>query len=89
MTADDVARLADQPDAALQPRARQNVVFEFGFFAGRLGRGRVAVLYEHGVELPSDVAGVAFIMLDTGGRWEIELLRDLRAAGFKHDLNKL
>jgi predicted nucleotide-binding protein len=55
MTADDVGgpkRRAGEDDAALvarlQPRARQNVVFELGYFAGHLGRARVAVLYEGG-----------------------------------------
>lgn len=90
-TGDDVGGLAATSDDVgpdLEPRARQNVIFEFGFFVGRLGRGRVAVLYEAGVELPSDTGGVAFIGL-SGEGWKFELLRDLRAAGFDHDLNKL
>jgi hypothetical protein len=35
--------------SSLQPRARQNVVFELGFFFGSLGRGRVCAVYEMGV----------------------------------------
>jgi predicted nucleotide-binding protein len=90
-TGDDVGGLAprsDDPDPDLQPRARQNVIFEYGFFVGRLGRGRVVVLYAAGVELPSNTGGVAFIGL-SGESWKFELLRELRAAGFDHDLNKL
>lgn len=48
-------------------RSRQNVVFELGFFFARLGKERVAVLLESGVEKPSDVAGLAYIEIDSGG----------------------
>ena len=40
LTPDDVGRL--QKDHEFKPRARQNVIFEFGFFIGKLGRNRVA-----------------------------------------------
>ena len=40
-------------------RARQNVIFELGFFVGKLGRKNVCALYEDGVEIPSDFQGVA------------------------------
>lgn len=42
-------------------RARQNDVLEMGFFFGRLGRERVCVVYESGVELPSDVGGILYV----------------------------
>ncbi len=42
---------------------RDNIVFEVGFFAGRLGRRRVACLVERGVEIPSDLLGVLYIPL--------------------------
>jgi len=96
LTADDVGGMAGQagiapdgPDGQLRPRARQNVVLELGYFAGSLGRGRVSVLYEEDVEMPSDYTGVAYTPLDPGGRWEASLLRELRAAGLSFDLNKL
>lgn len=38
--------------------ARDNVVFEFGLFLGRLGTNRAFVLQEKGTELPSDLYGV-------------------------------
>ena len=68
-------------------RARQNVVFELGFFIGALGRSRVAVLYEEGVELPSDMSGVLYTVLDSHGAWKIGLGRELRTARFAVDLN--
>jgi len=40
-------------------RARQNVIFELGFFYGLLGRyeGRVIALRKGDVEIPSDIHG--------------------------------
>jgi predicted nucleotide-binding protein len=73
---------------APRPRARQNVVFELGFFVGRLGRGRVTALYKEGVEIPSDYRGVAFTKMDDQYAWKMILARELKQAGIKIDLNK-
>jgi predicted nucleotide-binding protein len=85
LTGDDVGGLS--PDT-LEPRARQNVVFEFGFFFGALGRNRVAVLHEEGVELPSDVHGIVYIPLDEAGAWKMLLARELKGASLDVDMNK-
>ena len=71
-----------------RPRARQNVVFELGFFIAALGRSKVAVLYEEGVELPSDMSGVLYTLLDAGGAWKLALAKELQAAGLSVDLNR-
>jgi predicted nucleotide-binding protein len=87
MTADDVGRAkAARED---NHRGRQNVVFEFGFFVGALGRRRVALLHEEGVELPSDLHGLVYIPLDSGGGWHAKLGKELLAAGIDVDLNRL
>lgn len=83
-TADDVgnAKSATEP----KPRARQNVVFEAGFFIGKLGRDRIVILSDSGVEIPSDLAGVVY----TNTRdWKTELLKELKAMGYTVDFNKL
>lgn len=48
--------------------ARQNVIFELGFFLGLLGResGRVILLYVNPLELPSDLSGVIYIDVSDG-----------------------
>lgn len=86
-TADDVGRSKGVDTDS--PRARQNVVFEWGFFVGALGRQKVAVLYEQGVELPSDILGVAYIQLTSGTDWKYELAREMRSAGVPADTNML
>ncbi|MCD6153547.1 MAG: nucleotide-binding protein, partial [Syntrophobacterales bacterium] len=53
LTSDDIGGIKDK-NPKLQPRARQNVILELGYFMGRLGRSRVCALYDKGVELPSD-----------------------------------
>jgi predicted nucleotide-binding protein len=72
-----------------QPRARQNVVLEMGYFVGKLTRQRVCVLYKGGVELPSDILGVVYHSIDQGGGWKLSLAQELRAAGYSIDLNKI
>ena len=74
-------------EAGLQPRARQNVIFELGYFIGKLGRNKVAALYESGVELPSDYSGVVYITLDEGQSWTLQLAKELKESGLQVDLN--
>ena len=45
----------------LKARSRQNVIFELGITIGYLGRKNVRVLYEEGVELPTDIHGLVYI----------------------------
>jgi hypothetical protein len=74
-------------DSTRAPRARQNVIFELGFFFGRLGRRNVVALYREGVEIPTDVAGLAYILLDQHQSWKMMLARELKASGLDVDLN--
>lgn len=83
-TSDDVGRAKKATDD--QPRARQNVVFEAGYFMGKLGKERVAFLADNGVEMPSDLSGVVYT---STGNWQVELLKELGAMGYAVDANKL
>lgn len=49
-------------------RARQNVIFEMGYFLGKLGRdsGRVILLYKGNLDLPNDISGLVYINIDNG-----------------------
>ena len=86
LTRDD---LGGPNGGAQKPRARQNVVFELGFFIGALGRARVVIIYEDGVEQPSDLSGVLYVALDRGGAWKNSVARELGAAGLDLDLKAL
>lgn len=83
-TADDIGQKKIATEG--QPRARQNVVFEAGYFMGKLGRDRVVFLADSGIELPSDLSGVVYT---NTANWQVELLKELRAMGYQVDFNKL
>jgi predicted nucleotide-binding protein len=75
--------------AGSQPRARQNVVFEAGYFIGKLGRSRVMLLKDETVDHPSDRNGVIYVPIDPSGRWRVRLATELRAAGIECDAKNL
>jgi predicted nucleotide-binding protein len=82
-TAGDVGAARRTPKKArrkYQTRARQNVILECGYFMGRLGRKGVILLYEEGVDLPSDILGLGYIPLDSGGEWKKKLLEEVSEA---------
>ncbi|MEK5304465.1 nucleotide-binding protein [Bacillus sp. FSL R10-2201] len=73
----------------LNPRARQNVVFEHGFLIGKIGRKNVAALVKDTVETPNDISGVVYISMGSEGSWELQLAKELRSSGYAIDLNDL
>lgn len=91
LSPDDIAypKAKSPEDAKL--RARQNVIFELGFFIGKLGRNRVIALYqeENDFEMPSDYSGVLYTLYDNSGRWQFDLVRELKACGYNVDANEL
>lgn len=84
---DDEGRLKPKTRKAttegLRPRARQNVVFELGYFIARLTRKNVFQLYTADVETPSDMHGVIF--QNGNSNWKAKLVREMRDAGFVID----
>jgi predicted nucleotide-binding protein len=74
---------------SLRFRARQNVIYELGFFYGRLGWEKVFVIQKKPSECypefepPSDLGGVLFPVHDDDRNWQPFLLGKLAEAGFK------
>lgn len=66
LTPDDLGGAASSDE--VRERARQNVIFELGYFAGAFGRksGRVILLHRGELEVPSDMAGVIYIDVNNG-----------------------
>ena len=84
LTPDDEGALSGQSP---KPRARQNVVFELGFFAGKLGRKYVhAIVRGSDLELPSDIDGVIWSRYEDD--WKLRLAREMKVAGYEIDMNK-
>jgi predicted nucleotide-binding protein len=72
-----------------EPRARQNVLLELGYFMARLSRKNVCVLKRGEVEIPSDFAGVVWVAMDAGNGWKQTLGQELQAAGHDVDWNQV
>ena len=87
ITHDDVGAPIKKKEE-LKLRARQNVVFELGYFFHALGRKGVCALYKEGVELPSDIYGVVYVLMDELNAWQLKLAREMKRAGLSVDLNK-
>lgn len=64
LTPDDVGALVEDGkqvwELPLGFRARQNVIFELGYFYGKLGRSKVCCVVNGGIEIPSDIKGIAY-----------------------------
>lgn len=83
-TADDVGNSKDKNTT--NARARQNVVFETGYFIGKLGRDHIVILADPNIEMPSDLSGV--VRTDREN-WQVDVLRELKVIGYSIDFNKL
>jgi len=86
MTPDDVGGL---PNFEPQPRARQNVIFELGFFVAKLGPTKVCALVVGQIETPSDYGAVVYVPYGANTNWKTELARELRDAGIAFDASKV
>ena len=84
----DEGRLKSE-EGKLKPRARQNVVLEHGYLMAKLGRERVCCLVSDDVEFPSDIQGVGYIPANDIDQWKYKIAKELKAAGFDIDMNKL
>lgn len=88
LTPDEVAYLAkdeqvDDASRKKEKRARPNVIFEFGYFVGRLGRSKVCCIYTGDVTLPSDVNGLIYKRFEKSVE-EVAygIMKDLKASGY-------
>ena len=81
LTPDDEGSSAKSPGQP-RSRARQNAIFELGYFVARMGRDRVCALVKGEIELPSDYGGVVNIPMDEHGGWRLRVVNELRAAKF-------
>ncbi len=89
LSSDDLAYSKEKTPDDGKYRANQNVIFELGYFLGRLGNQNVSVIYQkkNDFEIPNDYAGVRWIEYKMG--WYYELVKDLKACNFEVDINKL
>lgn len=91
LSPDDEGYLKSQGESFKKDRARQNVIFEHGYFMGLIGRNKVAALLKqsNNFEKPSDIDGVLYIDYDSKGYWRHEIANEMTAAGLKVDKNNI
>jgi len=91
LSPDDIAYSKNKPQEDKEFRARQNVIFELGFFVGKLGREHVFILCkeEENFEIPSDYSGICYTPYDNKGQWRFDLIGELNSCGYNVDANKL
>lgn len=71
-------------ESMIERRARQNVVLEFGYFMGLLGRNKVCCLHKGDIELPSDMHGIVYIPFEeTVKEVEVKIIKELTEAGYE------
>ncbi|RJX31563.1 MAG: hypothetical protein C4516_06930 [Oxalobacter sp.] len=87
MTPDDVGYPVGKEEER-KHRSRQNVILELGYFAAHLGRDKTFVLKSEEVEMPSDILGLVYEVMDRNEGWKVRLARELKSAGFEIDMNK-
>lgn len=84
----DVGRAKENTVDSEKYRARQNVVFEHGFFIGKLGRDHVCAFVKGDVETPGDISGVIYVPMDKDGAWKARLAQNMKFVGLPVDMNK-
>ena len=100
-TLESLAEVADRSDIAIfmltgddstvgptSTRARQNIVFEVGYFAGRIGSYRTIIAGDSS-QLPSDLAGVLFVPLSVRGSENLEAAVAPAAAAIRKLLSQM
>lgn len=92
LSADDIGYSKKDGNSSAKDRARQNVIFELGFFTAKLGRKRVVALVENSknFEIPSDVHGVIYIPFEgIDGKWKFDIAKELMESGYNLDVKKI
>lgn len=83
LTPDDIGSLFEE-NTNYSFRARQNVIFELGFFYGKLGRSNVCCITKSNIEKPSDIDGIVYLRFNESiEEVEYDLMKELNAANIK------
>ena len=89
LTPDEISMTKDQMyvdenSRITEYRARPNVIFEFGYFIGKLGRSKVCCLHKGDVTIPSDLAGLVYKKVDDSvDAQAYAIIKELKNAGYE------
>jgi len=83
-TAEELEQKEDGKETNKEYRARQNVILEFGYLVGKLGRNKVCAIYKKGVTLPTDLSGLLYKeVTESIEGIGYALMTELKNAGYK------
>ncbi|HET9905829.1 MAG TPA: Clp protease N-terminal domain-containing protein, partial [Anaerolineales bacterium] len=86
LTADDLVVTKSESDVT-KFHASPHVIYELGFFRGKLGYKHVCALFESNpdlsIELPTESFRVVYIPLDSIGNWKVSLAKQMQDAGIR------
>lgn len=86
LTADDLVVSRSESEVT-KFHASPHVIYELGFFRGKLGYQRVCALFEshpdRRIELPTEPFRVVYTPLDSSGNWKQSLAKQMQEAGIK------
>ena len=89
LSPDEIAYTIDQiniPESSKikEYRARPNVIFEFGYFVGKLGREKVCCLYKGKTAIPSDLTGLVYKKIEGSiDSQAYSIIKELKSAGYR------
>ena len=55
----------------------------------KIGRANVCALVKGNVETPSDIDGIVYTPMDSAGKWQTDLAREIKISGYDIDMNKV
>lgn len=82
MTSDDKGKAKEEK--LYKDRARQNVIFEAGYFIGKLEAQNVILLYEEGIEMSGDLGGCVYVEVNDKNDWKEEVRREFNKMGIEY-----
>lgn len=66
-------------DSEYEKRTRQNMIFEAGYFLGKLGKKNTIIIVEQGVMLPSVLEGYTYFKIDQEEKWKTDVAKKLKS----------
>ena len=88
LSPDEIAFTVDQLEVPensrkTEYRPRPNVIFEFGYFVGKLGRSRVCCIHKGDVAIPSDLSGLVYKKIEASVDSQgYAIIKELNSAGY-------
>jgi len=90
LSPDDFAYAKNEAATKRKLRPQQDVVFEFGFLLGKLGKGNVLAFFRECANfIPTDFEDIKVTAFDDRDSWKLALIRELANCGYKVEADRI